>query len=185
MPDVRIRIARARQRFGKMRHIWGNKTLHQNLRMRLYKSSVCSILTYGSEAWTLTAEVCAALNGANSNMVSVITGRTVREEASENKTFDLVRWIRARKLQWLGHILRMEPHRKLKQAAFIMFKARRPGDLLMDAPETDSWRELCTYACDRDYWRTRVRAMKQPRVTAVSLGSHYENEMTVPFTIST
>ena len=138
MSDVKIRIVRARQRFGKMRHIWGNKTLHKNLRMRLYKSSVCSILTYGSEAWTLTAEVCATLNGANSNMVGVITGRTVREESSENKTFDLVRWIRARKLQWLGHILRMESERKLKQAAFIMFKARRPGDLLMDAPETDS-----------------------------------------------
>ena len=75
--------------------------------------------------------------------------------------------------------------RSLKRAVYIMFKARQPGDLLMDAPETDSWRELCTYACDRDYCRTRVRAMKQPRVTAVSLGSHYENEMTVPFTIST
>ena len=48
--DVRTRIARATQRFGKMRHIWGNKELHKNLRMRLYKSSVRSILTYGSEA---------------------------------------------------------------------------------------------------------------------------------------
>ena len=85
-------------------------------------------------------------------MVSIITGRTVRrEEVSEDKTFDLIRWIRVRKLQWLGHILRMDKERKLKQATYIMFKARRPGDLLMDAPETDSWRELCTYACDRDY----------------------------------
>ena len=50
MIDVRTRIARATQRFGKMRHIWKNKELHQNLRIRLYKSSVCSILTYGSEA---------------------------------------------------------------------------------------------------------------------------------------
>ena len=51
MIDDRTRIARATQCFGKMRHIWGNKELYQNLRMRLYKSSVCSILTYGSEAW--------------------------------------------------------------------------------------------------------------------------------------
>ena len=104
MPDVRIRISSARQRFGKMRHILGNKLLHKNLRMRLYKSSVCGvqythILTYGSEAWTLTKEVCAALNGANSIMVSVITDRTIREEASDGKTFDLLRWIRVRKLQ--------------------------------------------------------------------------------------
>ena len=114
MPDVRIRIARARQRFGKMRHIWGNKTLHVNLRMRLYKSSVCRILTYGSVTCRLTTEVCAALNGANSSMASVITGRTVRVELNNDKTFDLVKWIRARKLQWLGHILWMGPERMLR-----------------------------------------------------------------------
>ena len=70
MPDVMTRIARAKQWFGKMRHIWGNKELHKNLRMRLCKSRVCSILTYGSEAWRLTPKICAALNGANSSMVS-------------------------------------------------------------------------------------------------------------------
>ena len=74
---------------------------------------MCSILTYGSEAWRLTPSVSAALNGANSNMVSIITGRHVREEASEGKTFDLIKWIRARKLQWLGHILRMGKGRKV------------------------------------------------------------------------
>ena len=94
-----------------MRHLWGNKELHENLCMRLYKSSVWSILTYGSEAWRLTTEVCATLNGANVTMVSVITGRTVREEVTEGKKFDLVKWIRARKLQWLGHILRMNKER--------------------------------------------------------------------------
>ena len=31
MPDVRIRIAMARQRFGKMRHIWRDNELHLNL----------------------------------------------------------------------------------------------------------------------------------------------------------
>ena len=123
MTDVQTRIARARQRFGKMRHIWGNKDLHANLCLRLYKSSVCSILTYGSEAWGLTPTVSAALNGANSNMVSIITGRSIREEATEGRTFDLLKWIRARKLQWLGHILRMGTERKVKQAIFIMFKA--------------------------------------------------------------
>ena len=56
MHDVQTRIARALQRFGKMSYIWGSKELHVNLRMRLYKSSVCSILTYGSEAWRMTRQ---------------------------------------------------------------------------------------------------------------------------------
>ena len=185
MADVQARIARARQRFGKMRHIWGNKDLHVNLRLRLYKSSVCSIMTYGSEAWRLTQTVGAALNGANSSMVSIITGRPIRAEASAGKTFDLIRWIRARKLQWLGHILRMDKERKVKQAIYIMFKKPQEGDMLMDAPAADSWHELCTYAWDREYWKARVRAMRQPRITTVDIGSHREDGRTVPFTVST
>ena len=83
--------------------------------MRLYISAVCSILTYGSEAWMLTPEVRRALNGANTAMMSVITGEEVRKEAGKGKTFDLVRWVRARRLQWMGHILRLEDTTRLLQ----------------------------------------------------------------------
>ena len=62
----------------------------------------------------MTAAVTAALNGANSKMMSTITGRTVHEEASADKTFDVVMWIRARRLQWLGHILRLGDERLIK-----------------------------------------------------------------------
>ena len=100
MGDVKIRIASARQRFGKMRHIRADKRLHQNLRLRLYKSSVCSVMTYGSEAWQLSDEASKTLNGANSQMLSIITSKTPHEEASKDtRTFDLLRWIRARRLQ--------------------------------------------------------------------------------------
>ena len=40
---------------------------------------------------------------------------------------------------------------KVKQAIFEMYKVPQPGDMLLDTPTTNSWRELCTYACDRDY----------------------------------
>ena len=50
MTVVCKRIAMIRQWFVKMRHIWRDKELHLNLRVRLYRSSVYSIMTYGSEA---------------------------------------------------------------------------------------------------------------------------------------
>ena len=58
----------------------------------------------------------------------------------------------------------MTPDRKVKQAVFEMPKAPREGDLLMGAPPTQSWRQLCTWACDRDSWKTRVRALKQDKI---------------------
>ena len=49
------------------------------------------------------------LNGDNSRMVSRIAGKSVHEEASKRTlTFDVVVRIRARRLQWVGHILRMK-----------------------------------------------------------------------------
>ena len=99
LTDVQRRIMLATARFGKMRHVWKAKALHLRLRMRLYIASVCSILTYGSEAWCLDRDICRKINGANSRMVSIITGRTQHEETKEgSRSFDLIRTIRARHL---------------------------------------------------------------------------------------
>ena len=78
----------------------------------------------------------------------------------------------------------MGKERKLKQTIFEMFKRRREGDMLMDAPQTESWRELCAYAVDREYWKARVRAMKQPRVGVEIKGPQVEASETLSFTIS-
>ena len=135
-------------------------------------------MTYGSEAWTIDEQTRRALNGANASMVSVMTDKSPHQEASvKSQTFDLVDWVRARRLQWLGHILRMGTDRMLKRAVFEMFKARKPGDMLMDPPEHDSWRALCTAAMDKEKWRARVRVLRQPRVT-VDMSGHLESEMT-------
>ena len=60
---------------------------------------------------------------------------------------------------------------------------RIEGDILMDAPTPKSWHELLKYAEDKEYWRTRVREMQQPRV-CVETGPHIEKEAWAPFTIS-
>ena len=65
-----------------------------------------------------------------------------------------------------------------------MYKKRREGDILMDAPDVNSWRELCCRAVTRDYWKARVRSMKQPRVTVEVNGPHFEEGETISFTIN-
>ena len=56
-------------------------------------------MIYGSEACLLDEATQRALNGANSKMVSQITGREIREEATEGKTYDVVAGIRATRLR--------------------------------------------------------------------------------------
>ena len=77
-------------------------------------------------------------------------------------------WIRVRRIQWAGHILRMVSERELKQALYEMLKRSREGNMPMDVPHINgSWREMLKYAVvDRDYWQERVRATRQARVRA-------------------
>ena len=117
-------------------------------------------------------------------MVSAITGKTPREEAvATTCSFNLVRAIRARRLQWLGHILRLDEDRLLQRAVKCLYDCRSEGDILMDAPHTDSWRELKMWAADRQKWRLRVQAVRcDKKVTITS--SVFVPESVLSFTIS-
>ena len=48
--DIKARIAMANTTFGKMRAIWASRSTPLKLKMRIYKTGVCSRLTYGCEA---------------------------------------------------------------------------------------------------------------------------------------
>ena len=48
--DIKARIAAATSTAGKMRAIWASRSTPIKLKMRIYKTGVCSRLTYGSEA---------------------------------------------------------------------------------------------------------------------------------------
>ena len=108
----------------------------------------------------MDARTCAMLNGANSRMLSRITKRTVHEEASSaTRTFDVIASIRARRHQWVGHILRLAPDRMIYMALKHMHTHRSEGDLLMDTPPELTWDELVQLASGdvgRDRWRQRV-----------------------------
>ena len=87
------------------------------------------------------------INGVNAYMISHITGHTRHEEASAvTTTFNLLLWIRARRLKCLGHILRLQDNdgevRLIKQAVQHIHEFRRKGDLLMDMDNDISWADL-------------------------------------------
>ena len=90
--------------------------------MSIKRSCAFDVPIYGSEAWRLTPSVCEKLNGVNSKMLSVITGKITHEEASVE-----TRKIRARRLQWLGYILRMKERRQVKRSVHHMYVQRTRG----------------------------------------------------------
>jgi hypothetical protein len=95
-----------------------------------YLRLIISILCYGSEAWKLTDTVQQKINGFNSRCVSVISGRTSRVEASDHKqTIDIVGFMRCRRRQYLGHLLRSDPASVLRQDVLQYAELVRTGAL--------------------------------------------------------
>ena len=128
--------------------------LSTDLKIRLYKTMICSILTYGCETWRLTPPVMCQLNGVNSKMLSRFTHKTIPQEARASTcSFDLVRSIRVRRFKWLGHILRAGPSHITFQAIEEQKRLGLPGNILMDAPLHNTLWDLVILAKDRANWR--------------------------------
>ncbi|KAI8520998.1 28S ribosomal protein S24, mitochondrial [Branchiostoma belcheri] len=108
--DVNYRMVIAQTRFSSLQHIWRDHRLPHSMKVRLYKSSVCSTLTHSCEAWDLTRDVTRMINGFNSRCLQVITKKHFRDTAT-NPDYNLMLTIRRRRLRYLGHILRMDPSR--------------------------------------------------------------------------
>ena len=51
--------------------------------------------------------------------------------------------------------MRLGRERTIKQAVYAMYKDPQEGNLMMDTPKSDTWKELCTYPVNREYWRER------------------------------
>ena len=167
---VEVRMAKAKSRFGKMHEVWRSPILPLKVKLLLYQHAVVSLLVHGHEAWDLTPELQTKLNGWNARSVAIITGRSIQEEAGRRgQTFDLVSHIRVRRLKWVGHVLRMEDPRFVKQALKVVFEKKQSGDLhrrgsvLMDVPKCSSFSELVALAgahLDHPEWSAVVRELR-------------------------
>ena len=117
MGPTRRRCALAESRCGELRHVFGSGAIPLKLKLKIYQTAVASLLTYGSEAWSLTERTMAMINGCNARCLSHVTGLSAHAEASPHtRTFDMVGAIRQRRYRWLGHILRMPDERLVKEA---------------------------------------------------------------------
>ena len=92
--DVQRRINLAMARMGQLRQVF-NSNIRLGLKMKVYKTAVCSLLTYGCEAWDLSTRTQAMINGVNARCLCRFTGKDAHQEVSaRTRSYDLVRAIR-------------------------------------------------------------------------------------------
>ena len=94
------------------------------------------------------------VNGTNSKMLSLITKRSIHQEA-RTPTFNIVDYIMNRRWEYLGHILRMDPSRIIRRSLLELLPNEAPyteGSLLSDS-QFQTVEETIAAASDRDHWK--------------------------------
>ena len=157
MADVTHRMNIAQAQFSSLYHMWNDHRLPTSMKLRLYKTAVCFSLTHACEAWDMSQRVTRSINGFNSRCLHLITKKSYRSTATA-PDYNLLLAIRRRRLRFLGHILRLNDSRLLKQSltAYVRGGTAPPtGSLMMDC-ENVPLVELQLAAEDRTAWRRRV-----------------------------
>ena len=57
--EIRAMLPKAGQAFATLRNVWKSGKIRRKMKIYLFKSSVLSILLYGSKSWKITKALCA------------------------------------------------------------------------------------------------------------------------------
>ena len=169
--DIRIRRARAWSALHSMNRVW-KSGMNDNLKRRLFVTTVESVLLYGCEAWALTVKDEKALDGVYTRMLRAALNVSWEDHMRNTELYGylprLSDTIRQRRMRLAGHCVR---HPELTASEMILWEPthgkksrRRPHATFIDTLKTDtglnSTAEIKTLMMDRDEWRAAIRSSR-------------------------
>jgi hypothetical protein len=177
--EVEARIDKASQAFKSLNNIWFDKRLLLDVKVRLFKIYILSILTYGAESWRITREMLTSLrgfvqvcfttinhkaySGTNNDEFWEKTNVKIRfEDAMKN--VDILDILDKRRWKWLGHTLRMKMNRNIHRA-LTWLKFDNPGSLLAHLPKQSHdikfrFQNAINLAVDTKQWENMLKENK-------------------------
>lgn len=119
--EIKCRVEIARAAFCKMRKTFSNRDLSLELRIRMLKCYIFSILLYGMEAWTLKEKDMQKIQSfemwcyrriLSISWVDKVSNQEVLRRMGKDLEIRII--IKARKLQYFGHVMRGEKYELLQ-----------------------------------------------------------------------
>jgi hypothetical protein len=117
--EINVRLGKASAAFSRLkRHVFDRRDITIDLKMKIFNSSVLSVLLYASETWTITVTEIRRLETFQMYALRTILGVSrrqhltnvlIREQCCNQASIESS--IRKRRLRWLGHIARMPEER--------------------------------------------------------------------------
>jgi endonuclease/exonuclease/phosphatase family metal-dependent hydrolase len=175
--EIKTRIGKAAAAFNTLHKVWKNANISLKTKIRLLNSNVLTVLLYGCETWKDIPELDKKLASFHQRCLrrilrikwqDHITNETVLQRTQQE---DLKVTLIKRRLQWLGHVMRMNEERYPKMILNWHPEGfRRPG-----RPKTTyintmqarfkekniKWPEVERCAQDRRQWKCCVALWSQ------------------------
>ena len=136
-------------------HLFKNQLISRSTTRKICRTLVRPVVTYGAETWSLTVADENALWSFERRTLRKIFGPVWdRGELSELiKRHDILRFVKAQRIRWVGHVERMSdermPKRMLKGRLFSRRRKGRPRTRWLDSVVMDlmvmvvrGWRRL-------------------------------------------
>jgi hypothetical protein len=122
--EIKSKIAVGNKCYYTLGTILKRRSISQSIKIRLYKTIIMPVVTYGAETWTLTRKMEKMLMTWERKILTKIYGPTKEngqwrikmnaELMTKYKAPDIVNVIKIRRLEWLGHVVRMNEIRSVK-----------------------------------------------------------------------
>ena len=166
--DIKIRKAQAWTACHKMRKIWTSK-LPRKTKIRLFQSTVESVLLYNSETWTLTKQLEKGIDGTYTRMLRTALNIKWQQHMTNEELYGnlpkVSKKIQERRLRLSGHCIRHEEEEGSKVILWdpihghpnhgrrkITYINNIKADTGLETNE-----ELRTAMMDRDTWKDFIR----------------------------
>jgi hypothetical protein len=131
--DIARRIGLATGVARTLTTVWKSKVIGIATKIRLYNTLVLSVLLYNAETWTMKEELNRRLLVFEMSVLRRIAGVTRRDRLRNTDirmalgvTRDVVNHVRAKRLSYYGHVVRMEPFRIPNIMMYGRVQGKRP-----------------------------------------------------------
>ena len=162
--EIQTRIMAANRTYFSLTPILTNRNVHRLSKIRLYKTTIRPVLCFGCETWTLTKKLEETIDIFERKILRRIYGPTqdangwrIRYNHELYSLYDDIRasyYIKYLKLQWAGHVNRMNDERIPKKT----FVGRASGQRPVGKPRrrwADSVDEASIALLGAEDWRTK------------------------------
>ncbi|KAG8232804.1 hypothetical protein J437_LFUL007958 [Ladona fulva] len=177
--EIRKRIDATNHAFYSLLPVFKSKNVYRETKTKLYKTLIRTVLSYGSETWTMTVKSAELLVSLERRMLRRICGPVnsegIRRIRWNHEIYELYKepristHIKLMRLRWARHVQRMPETRVAKKVFLESMGGKRPvgkprarweDNVSKDTRDLLGIRNWREQSRDRDGWRQKIDEAK-------------------------